>query len=49
MHGNATPNKSWLAILGYNTLQMLGEAACRYVEDGEPPGNSLVFFMTFKA
>ena len=37
MHGNATPNKSWLAILRHYTLQELGEAACRYVEDGEYP------------
>lgn len=37
MHGNATPNKSWLAILRHYTLQELGEAACRYIEDGEHP------------
>jgi len=37
MHGNTTPNKSWLAILRHYTLQELGEAACRYIEDGEHP------------
>ncbi|PUU75579.1 hypothetical protein B9Z19DRAFT_1131122 [Tuber borchii] len=31
------PNKSWLAVLRHYTLQELGEAACRYVEDGEHP------------
>ena len=37
MHGNETPNKSWLAILRYYTLQELGEAACRYLEAEEYP------------
>ncbi|PUU84225.1 hypothetical protein B9Z19DRAFT_1118093 [Tuber borchii] len=30
-------NKSWLAVLSHYTLQELGEAAYRYVEDGEHP------------
>jgi len=29
MHGNTTPNKSWLAILRHYTLQELGEVACQ--------------------
>ena len=37
MHGNATPNSSWLAILRHETLQEHGEAACRYMKDGECP------------
>jgi len=37
MHGNATPNKSWLAILRDYTLQELGKAPCQYLEDGEHP------------
>ena len=37
MHGNEMPNKSWLAILRYYTLQELGEAACRYLEAEEYP------------
>ena len=37
MNGNTTPNKSWLVIHRQYTLQELGEAACRYVEDGEHP------------
>ena len=30
---NATPNKTWLAVLKHYTLQELGEAACRYGAD----------------
>lgn len=37
IRGNATPNKSWLAVLKHYTLQELGEAACRYCEDDEHP------------
>ena len=37
IRGNATPNKSWLAVLKHYTLQELGEAACRYSEDDEHP------------
>ena len=37
IHGNVTPNKSWLAVLKHYTLQELGEAACRYCEDDEHP------------
>ena len=35
--GDEMPNKTWLAVLKYYTLQKLGEAAWRYVEDGEHP------------
>ena len=35
--GNATPNKSWLAVLKHYTLQELCEAACGYCEDDEHP------------
>ena len=31
IHGNATPNKSWLAILWHYTLQEFGEDVCRYI------------------
>ena len=37
MRGDEMPNKTWLAVLKHYTLQELGEAACRYVEDGEHP------------
>jgi len=37
MHGIATPNKSWLAILRQYALQELGEAAFWYLEYGEHP------------
>ena len=37
IRGNATPNKSSLAVLKHYTLQELGEAACRYCEDDEYP------------
>jgi len=37
MHGDTTPNKSWLAILRHYTLQELSEAAYQYKEDGEDP------------
>jgi len=31
------PNRNWLAILRHYTLQELGEAACRHLEDDEYP------------
>ena len=37
IRGNATPNKTWLAVLKNYTLQELGEAASRYSEDDEHP------------
>ncbi|KAG0132534.1 hypothetical protein HOY82DRAFT_606577 [Tuber indicum] len=37
MHGGNTPNKTWLAILRYYTLQELGKASCRYLEEGDHP------------
>ncbi|KAG0132546.1 hypothetical protein HOY82DRAFT_606660 [Tuber indicum] len=36
MHGGNTPNKTWLAILPYYTLQELGEAACRELINDNP-------------
>ena len=37
MHGNATPDYCWLAILQHYNLLELSEAACRYLEDGDHP------------